>query len=337
MNTAPRNLAFTVGIVLTVLTAGGCRDVDVPKVGEDVLALDSTLNLDMSLGTHDTASPAKLDGILTEPAFVGAKAEPAPAAESQRPSISKPQSRSRSLAVQRTQPTRRAHAATRTRAQMRSASRSVAARSSPSDRRTSVAKVGRPATEDSRTAPPARVPMRSSAILPVGFELELEAGQRICTNTSRIGDGFSARIADDVVGPLGTVIPKGTSATGEILSLTKNNGENGKSPIGIRIESITIDGRTYPVSSQVTYARLNKSRTRSRGGNAGKVAAGAGIGAVLGQVLGRNAKSTVIGAAGGAVAGAVVAARTRDFEACVPEGGRIRAELTEPLKIQLSE
>lgn len=178
--------------------------------------------------------------------------------------------------------------------------------------------------------------MRGSAIVPAGSEFALETSRRICANTSNVGDEFSARLTQGVVGPLGTVIPEGAIANGEISSLTKRKGE--KNAIGLRIESITVDGTTYPVSSQVTYTEVDRVRTRSRGVSAGKAAAGAGIGALLGHVVGGNTQSVVIGAAGGAVAGAVTSsARSRNFDECVPEGGRITAELTQPLKVRLSE
>lgn len=176
--------------------------------------------------------------------------------------------------------------------------------------------------------------MRGSAVLPAGSELAFEVNHRICANTSNVGDEFSARLARGVVGPLGTVIPEGAIANGEISSLTKK-GE--RIAIGLRIESITVDGTTYPVSSQVTYTEVDRVRTRSRGGSAGKTAAGAGIGALLGHVIGGSTQSMVIGAAGGAVAGAVTSARSSGFDECVPDGGRITAELTQPLKVRLQE
>ncbi len=174
-------------------------------------------------------------------------------------------------------------------------------------------------------------------IVPAGSQLELQADQRICTNASNVGDGFDATLAASVIRANGTVIPGGAAARGEVLSLAGVTVRNGKSEIGMRIESLTFNGRTYPVSSRVTYAEVKKVRTGSRGGKAGKIAAGAGVGAVLGQVLGRDAKATVIGAAGGAITGAVMAGRSGSYAQCVPDGGRITAELTEPLRVQMSE
>jgi hypothetical protein len=166
-----------------------------------------------------------------------------------------------------------------------------------------------------------------------GSELELESGEQVCTNTSAVGHEFAVILTEPVVRANGTLIPSGATARGEVVSVS--GGEAGKGALGVRISSITFDGRTYPMSSRVSYADLKTIKTGSRSGSAGKVATGAGLGAVLGGVLGRDAKAAVIGAAGGAAAGAVLASRTTGRARCLPEGGRITAELVAPLRIQL--
>ena len=113
------------------------------------------------------------------------------------------------------------------------------------------------------------------------------------------------------------------------LALANDNIE-----IGLTVESISFDGRTYAVSSETTYAEVDRVRAQSRSDDVRKVATGAAIGAVLGRVLGGKTKSTVIGAATGAAAGAVVASRNADFDGCVPSGGRITIRLSESLTIQ---
>jgi uncharacterized protein YcfJ len=91
------------------------------------------------------------------------------------------------------------------------------------------------------------------------------------------------------------------------------------------------------VTSETTYAQVDRVRAQSSGETARKVATGAAIGAVLGQILGHKTKSTVIGAGAGAAAGAVIANRNADYDGCVPSGGRITIRLTEPLTIQATE
>jgi outer membrane lipoprotein SlyB len=139
------------------------------------------------------------------------------------------------------------------------------------------------------------------------------------------------------MGANGTVIPVGSTAVVSITSLKKSENSGDNIEIGLRVESITYDGKTYPVSSETTYAQVDRVRAESRSDDVKKVAAGAAIGAVLGQIFGHKTKSTVIGAAAGGAAGAVVASRNANYDGCVPSGGRITIRLTEPLTIQATE
>ena len=351
MNRSTRTIALFAGLALAGASAA-CGN-DVAPVA-DALAQDSTLALqvlganqdtDLSTTLGDTTSTVDSAGVVAT-TVENAPAVPDPAVPA--PAASEPERVATvpDRAADREAPPRRARRqvqGNRTvsqRARRQRASRE--AQRSRTVRNASVASATSASTA-SGTTEPGRAPARESApsrmwlIVPAGSQLELQADQRICTNASNVGDGFDATLAASVIRANGTVIPGGAAARGEVLSLAGVTGRNGKSEIGMRIESLTFNGRTYPVSSRVTYAEVKKVRTGSRGGKAGKIAAGAGVGAVLGQVLGRDAKATVIGAAGGAITGAVMAGRSGSYAQCVPDGGRITAELTEPLRVQMSE
>jgi uncharacterized protein YcfJ len=164
-------------------------------------------------------------------------------------------------------------------------------------------------------------------MLPAGTELSLVADQRVCSSMSRVGDTFSTRIANDIVGPIGVVIPKGTVALAQIAS-TKNN-------LDVDMKSISFAGHTYAVASDVTYTELEKVRRKSSVSK-GKIAAGAGIGAVAGGVIGGNPATSVLGAAAGGLAGAAISRPRVHQDQCVPDGGRIDIKLNEPLTLALS-
>ena len=177
---------------------------------------------------------------------------------------------------------------------------------------------------------PATTTGRGWLVLPAGSELEFEVDQQIC---SANGSDFNATLAESVVRANGTVIPDGAAARGAIVSLASANSTAAPQ---LRIESLTFDGNTYAVATRVTRADMKKIRTKS-GSSATKVVAGAGIGAAAGGILGRDAKAAVIGAAGGAIAGAIAGRSGGTYARCVPNGGHIVAELTEPLRIPLGD
>lgn len=284
---------------LTALAA--CKDT---KKSDDVLAQDTSLTSDLALANKDTASQPQLTDVPVTTTPQPAPAEPAPAPAKQR-------------TIVRTLPRPVAKAPVK-----------AAPAPQPAEQVTASGNTERVTPAGSE----ARVGVVSS-----GSEIALSSGQRICTNTNSVGDKFTAQIADAVMGGNGTVIPVGATATVEITSLSKSHNDGDKIELGLRVESVSFGGKTYPVTAETTYAQVDRVRAESRASDTKKVVTGAAIGAVLGQILGHKTKSTVIGAATGAAAGAVVASRNADYDGCVPSGGRITIRLTQPLTIQATE
>jgi len=167
-----------------------------------------------------------------------------------------------------------------------------------------------------------------------GSEISLLAGQRVCTNTYAVGDRFTASVAESVHGSNGVSIPAGATAVIEVTNAKRSNNANDGIEFEFVVRSIAFNGKTYPVSSTVTYAQVDKVRDSNTSDDVKKVATGAVIGAIAGQIFGKRTKSTVIGAAGGAAAGAVVAGVTAKYDGCVPSGGRISLTLSEAMVVQ---
>lgn len=345
MNTAVRKFALAFA---TTVSLAACSE-DSKPVG-DVLAEDSTLALEvmsanrdsLALPTDDTAlsgSPvASTEPVASppvEPLTVAAAPAPiveprsAPSAEN-RPAPARSRS-TRSVANRSTSTRSTASRSARARASRTQSTRQVArttARTTRSQVSAGNSGTGRVAATKSTTPSRTASRMRGSALIPVGSEFVLAADQRVCQSMSKVGDTFNAHIAEDVVGPIGVVIPKGTAVTAHVSSV--------RNDMDFDIESLTFAGRTYSVGSDVTYAGVEKVRTKSAR-KAAPVVAGAGLGAAVGGVIGRDVKSAVIGAAGGAIAGAIVAKQAYRTDRCLPEGGRINAKLSEPLTIAITE
>jgi hypothetical protein len=132
------------------------------------------------------------------------------------------------------------------------------------------------------------------------------------------------------------VIPAGASAVVEITSLKRSERANDNIEIGLRVASITFNGKTYPVNSEVSYAQVE--RVRGESNTAGNAVKGAAIGAVLGQILGHRTKSTIIRRRSLVLRlGAAVGAANAKVDGCVPSGGRITVRLTQPLVVQVGD
>ncbi len=255
---------------LTLILAGSfaiiaCNDTK-PSAVSDALAQDSTLMLEVMLANRDSAANQMVDDSLS----LAAPAE-SPATE---PELTPAPAPSRPAPAATPAPTRTAAVQPVSKKATTAAPRRTAPKPT----------VTRTASNTSTPKPAVtRAPavLRSTATLPAGTQLALESSRRICVNTSNVGDRFSARTTQDLIGPLGTVIPRGATATAVVSSLT---GSKGEERIALEIKSISVKGRVYSVSSAITNIELD---------------------------------------------------RRRGAERCLPDDGRIVAELTQPLKIRL--
>lgn len=288
-------------LFIVALSLGACKRGDAPA---DVLAKDSALSRDLALANADTASEPQLQDVP----------------EATAPVVS-PAARPR-----------------------------VVTRQTPSEILT-------PSRQPKRTPPPPPQPVKEtpapnvtssgntvsegsagseSAVgtIASGSEILLYSGQRVCTNTYAVGDRFTASVAESVQGSNGVSIPAGATAVIEVTSTKRSTNPNDDIAFEFAVRSIAFNGKTYPVTSEVTYAQVEKVRDATRGDDAKKVATGAVIGAIAGQIFGHKTKSTVIGAATGAAAGAVYAGVTAKVDGCVPNGGRISLKLSQPMVVQ---
>jgi hypothetical protein len=168
-----------------------------------------------------------------------------------------------------------------------------------------------------------------------GSTLNLASGSKICTNTNRVGDHFTASVTNSVTGSNGAVIPAGATANVEVTELKRSENANDNVVMGFRVTSVTFNGHTYQVSATTSYADVSKVKNQPKGKDVQKVVGGAAIGAIAGQILGHSTKATVIGAAVGGAAGAGAAAATANYEGCVNSGARITATLNSATTVNI--
>lgn len=286
-------LALAAGVALS---AGACNK---DKGNTAALAQDTTLNRDLQLANKDSAAQPQLKDVPAPDSTAATPAAPAPS--------SKP--------VERTRPHYRAPS------------------SSPST------SASAPAPDSTKTASGNNVavtPSGSSAALgtiAAGTTLNLTSNDKICTNTNKAGDKFTASVADAVVGTNGATIPAGSNVAMQVADLERSSNATKAIQMTFSVQSVSIGGTSYPLSAQIDHVDVTKQRNASVGSDAAKVAGGAVIGAIIGQVIGHNTKGTVIGAATGAAAGTAVAMGTAAYEGCVPQGGKITIHLTDPAQV----
>lgn len=265
---------------------------------DDTLAQDTTLNRDLQMANADTGvQPALKD--------VPAVTAPTPAPATAAPRTTTPARTATGRTVVRT-PTRPAPVPT-----------------------TAITKSGNTVTRTSGGSE------RAVGTIAAGSILNLASNSRVCTNTNRVGQRFTATVSESVTGSNGATIPAGATATIEITELKRSENANDNVVMGFRVVSVSFGGKTYPVAATTSYAKVEKVRNQPKDKDVQKVIGGAAVGAIIGQVLGKSTKATVIGAAAGGAAGAGAAAATANYEGCVPSGGRITVSLDSPVQVQV--
>jgi len=281
-------------MALTVALAVGACSKGGDNADTSALAQDSTLNRDLQLATGDSSAQPQLKDV------------PPAAAPVPTPSTPTSTTRPRTPAPKPATP-----------------------------RPTTPAATTPPRTASGNTVTPGE---KSSAgdvgMITSGSTLTLASSAKVCTNTNKIGDRFTATLSEPVTGSNGAVIPAGATAVIEVTKLKRSENANDNIEMGFAVRTIAFGGNTYNVDADVTSAAVDRVRASTKGNDAKKVVGGAVLGAVIGQVIGKDTKGTVIGAATGAAAGTAAAATTANYEGCVNDGGRIVVKLTSPLTIK---
>lgn len=274
----------------------------VDKTKDDTLAQDTTLNRDLQMANADTgAQPALKD--------VPAGTAVAPAPVTAAPRTSAPG-----------------------RTVVRTPARTTPAPAAPTTRTTPTTSTTSSGNTVTRTSGGSE---RAVGMIAAGSTLNLASNSRVCTNTNRVGQRFTATVSETVSGSNGATIPAGATANIEITELKRSENVNDKVVMGFRVVSVSFGGRTYPVSATTTYANVDRVKNQPRDKDIQKVVGGAAVGAIIGQVIGKSTKGTVIGAAAGAAAGTAAAAATSNYEGCVPDGGRITVSLDSSVQVQV--
>jgi hypothetical protein len=285
-------------VMLAALSLAACTVSD--NKSDTSLAQDTALNRDLQLAGRDSAAQPQLNDVPATPAQPEAEA-PAPARSTPRPAASKPAPKP----------------ATR-----------------PATPTTTTTASGNTVTRNTGGA--AANGGGAVGTIASGTDLSLRSNARVCTNTYKVGQTFTASLANAVTGTNGATIPAGADVTLEVTNLKRSENANDKIVMEFAVRSVSFGGKSYALSGTVANADVERVRNQPKSKDTQKVVGGAVIGAIAGQILGKSTKSTVIGAAAGAAAGAGAAAATANYEGCVPDGGAISVSLTAPLQVRVA-
>jgi len=166
----------------------------------------------------------------------------------------------------------------------------------------------------------------NSRTIPAGAQIAVRTNEDIRASDTADGRTYAATVQQDVQDNAGTVlIPRGSNAQLVVR-------RSGQSDLALDMQSVTIDGRNYLVSTE----DVERSQREGIGANrrtATMVGGGAGLGTLLGAIAG-GGRGAAIGAIAGAAAGAGAQVLTRGKEVNVPAETVLTFRLDQPLQLQ---
>jgi hypothetical protein len=196
-----------------------------------------------------------------------------------------------------------------------------------------VPQTDQPAPASGTVLHPANVPETAQGNdVAKGTEIRAALDTPLSSKTSKVGDRFTATVAQDVKGVNGSVgVPAGSKLEGEVSEVEQGKALpqlRGKGRLNLRFTDIVLpNGMRAPVfltlknvtdtagkqSSSTSTSSEGEVNSRTSGGTAAKdVGIGAGIGTVAGLIFGHALRGLAIGAIAGG--GYVLATQGKDVE-----------------------
>lgn len=202
-------------------------------------------------------------------------------------------------------------------------------------RNPSPAPTPRPEPPRSEPNPAPAAPRVVTRSVPTGTTFAVSLNETLSTRANSPGDAFTATLQEPILDADGDVlIPSGATVRGRVTRVDKSDRVGETAVLNVAFESISFDGRSYPLEATVVEANPQRKTRQTTGQQVGKVAAGAAAGAIIGKVMGKSTSSTLKGAAVGAAAGTAIAMGTADVDVILPSGSAMRVRLDGPIAVR---
>jgi hypothetical protein len=150
----------------------------------------------------------------------------------------------------------------------------------------------------------------------------------IDVDATKAGAKFKASLDDPIMLGGDVIAPRGADVVLTAAKVDQGGRFKGSDLIELKVNSITVRGRAYPVVTNVT-----QTKSGGEGKKTGrKVAGGAGLGAIIGGIAG-GGSGAAIGALAGGAGGTALAASGQPHLKIPPET-RLEFQLAADWKIQ---
>ena len=167
--------------------------------------------------------------------------------------------------------------------------------------------------------------------VPSGTKLVVRLNTPVASDTSRVEDAVEATLTDPVVVDGTTVLPVGSTLTGEVASVQPSGKVKGRARLALRFRSVTVAGHEAPYS---VAAHVDRLAPATKGEDAAKIAIPGAAGAIIGGIAGGKKGAAIGGAVGGGAGTAVVLA-TAGEEVRMPRGTTLTLPLDQSIEVRV--
>ncbi|HET7873674.1 MAG TPA: hypothetical protein VFL42_14250 [Terriglobales bacterium] len=186
-----------------------------------------------------------------------------------------------------------------------------------------------PAGGTGGAATTAAAPAPEPITIPAGRAIAIRFGETLVSGKSEEGQSFSGTVAEPVEVGGKTVIARGATVHGTVVSSKGMGHFKGGALLQVRLNSVTIHGAQHTIQTSVEGRSIAGKGKRS----AGFIGGGAAAGALIGGLTG-GGKGAAIGAAAGAGAGTAGAGLTGNKEVEFPAESAMTFKLKAPVVVR---
>ena len=192
-----------------------------------------------------------------------------------------------------------------------------------------------PARAETPTAPAlpavAVAPVPRIVNIPAGTLLTVVMIDSVSTETNKVGDTFTASLAEPLVIDGQTVVGKGTRVGGRVETLDEPGRVKGKAAISLVLTQLLRRDKAYAIATQPFSAQAEPETKQ----NAIKVGGGAIVGAVVGAIAGGK-KGAAIGAAVGGGAGTTAVLVTKGQQLKIDSETKVNFVLKNDVEVDVT-
>lgn len=185
--------------------------------------------------------------------------------------------------------------------------------------------------ESWRDRQPQPAPAPTPITVPAGTTFSAELQNSLSSETSQIGDSFTAQLSSPLSAGGQVAVPAGSTVHGRVTDAKGLRKIGGRARLGVAFTSVTLpDGSSAPLAASLSW--VGKSETKR---DAATIGGSTAAGAILGKVIGGgdDDKRVAAGAVVGGAIGTAVAAKTKGETIHLPAGTVLTSTLEAPVTV----